>query len=270
MRLRPFAAALVLVGLFAAADADAQGLLWSLPQDGTWVRYEGTYSQLVRRPNSTAGDLQLEWVRHLTIKSVGSTEEEYLGNVQSCRWLEFKVVTGQVKEALIDAGPGGTRIYKVLVPEAAIVGQILDAEGILVSSIPVVRGYRKIGDEDPQPIESGVFDLYPLVSFLQHYRNLTAETTDAEQLQIPSGIVPATTWKGGLIMESRSNRSTNEAEIWRSDEIPFGVAKWIVRDVREEKHPTQSRDLFRETMEVSIEMAAHEVGNGAETELVTD
>lgn len=270
MRLRPFAAALTLVGLVAATNAQAQGLLWSLPEDGSWVRYEGTYRQLIRRPDSTAGDLTLEWTRHLIIKSVGAAEETFNGQVQPCRWIEFKVVTGQVKEGLIDAGPGGTRVYKILVPEAAIAGKIFDDEGIIVSYIPVVRGYRKIGDEDPQPIESGVFDAFPLVSFLQHYRNLTAETNDADQLQIPSGFVAATAWKGSSTMEGRSNRTTNEAQIWRSDEIPFGVAKWLVRDVREEKHPTQSRDLFRETTEVTIEMAAHEVGIGAETELVTD
>lgn len=271
MRLRPFALALAFVGLMTAAEAQAQALIWSLPEDGSWVRYEGTYKQLVRRPNSTAGDLQLEWTRHLTIKSVGTTEESFNGQVQPCRWIEIKVVTGQVKEGLIDAGPGGTRVYKILVPEAAITGQVLDAEGILVSHIPVVRGLRKIGDEDPQPIESGVFDVYPLVSFLQHYRNLTAASDQADQLSIPPiGFVPATTWNGSLTMEGRSNRSTNKAQIWRSDDIPFGVAKWIVEDLREEKHPTQSRDLFRETMQVSIEMAAHETGIGAETELVVD
>lgn len=270
MRFCSFVALLAIGSLFTTSQTQAQGLIWNLPEDGTWVRYEGTYSQLIRRPDSTAGDLQLEWTRHLTIKSVGQEEDTYQGQVQPCRWIELKVITGQVKEGLIDAGPGGTRIYKLLVPEAAIAGQILDAEGILVSHIPVVRGFRKIGDEDAQPIESGAFQLYPLVSFLQHYRDLKTESTEASQIQIPQGFVNATEWKGQVTMESRSNRSVNEAQIWRSDDLPFGVAKWLVRDVREEKHPTQSRDLFRETMEVTIEMSAHEVGAGAETELVVD
>lgn len=270
MRLRTLFSALALLSCTAAPSAEAQGLLWSLPADGAWVRYEGTYAQTVRRPNSTAGDLQLQWTRHLTIKSVGQVEETWRDEVQPCRWIELKVVTGQVKEGLIDAGPGGIRIYKLLVPESAITGNVLDEDGILLAYIPVVRGYRKIGDEDPEPIESGVFQLYPIVSFLQHYRNLATESTEPEQLQLPGGFVGATTWKGSVTLESRTNRSTNEAQLWRSDDVPFGVAKWIVRDVREEKHPTQSRDLFQETMEVSIEMSAHETGTGAETELVTD
>ena len=33
--------------------AAAQGLVWSLPEeDGIGVRYEGTYTQLVKRPNA--------------------------------------------------------------------------------------------------------------------------------------------------------------------------------------------------------------------------
>jgi hypothetical protein len=264
------AAAVALLGLCTTGQTRAQGLIWSLPEDGAWVRFEGTYKQLVRRPDSTAGDLQLQWTRHLTIKSVGTSEEAWQDQVQPCRWIEIKVITGQEKEGLIDAGPGGTRIYKLLVPEAAIAGQVLDAEGILVSHIPVVRGFRKVGDEDPQPIESGVFQVYPLISFLQHYRNLAPESSDPVQEQIPSGLVSATVWKGSLTMESRTDRSSNQGQIWRTDEVPFGIAKWFVRDVREEKHPTQSRDLFRETMEVELEMAAHEIGTGAETELITD
>lgn len=270
MRLRSAAVAFALFGALCATEAHAQGLVWSLPEDGAWVRFEGTYRQLVRRPDSTAGDLQLEWTRHLTIKSVGTSEESYNGEVQPCRWIEIKVVTGQVKEGLIDAYPGAIRIYKLLVPEAAITGEVLDAEGILVSHIPLVRGYRKIGDEDPQELESGVFAIYPLVSLLQHYRNLAPESDEAIQEQTPAGLVSATLWKGSLTMESRTNRSNNEAQIWRSEEVPFGIAKWVVRDMREEKHPTQSRDLFRETTEVEIEMSAHEIGIGAETELITD
>jgi hypothetical protein len=253
--------------LLASGQARAQGLLWSLPPDGSWVRYEGTFSQLVRRPNSTEGDLQLQWTRHVTIKSVGTVEEEFRGAVQPCRWIEIKVVTGQVKEGLIDAGPGGVGIYKLLVPEQFIRGQQFDDANILVSYIPVARGYRQLGEESPQPVESGVFQLYPYVEYLHHYRNLEPDGAGPQPLQIPLGDVTATLYRGSMTTESTITRATNEGQIWRSEDVPFGVAKWVVRDVREEKHPTQSRDLFRETTEVSIEMAAHATGTDAETEL---
>ena len=39
--------------LIPMQDAVAQGLIWNLPEDGTQVRYEGTYVQEISRPNST-------------------------------------------------------------------------------------------------------------------------------------------------------------------------------------------------------------------------
>lgn len=266
MPLRTILASLGLFCLLCAGEAHAQGLIWNLPPDGTWVRYEGTYGQLVRRPDSAEGDLQLQWTRHLTIKSVGTAEEEYQGEVQPCRWIEIKVVTAQ-QAAVLEPGPGGERIYKILVPERAIQGRILDDSDILVSFIPVVRGYRKIGDEEPQPIESGVFQIYPLVSYLMHYRDLQAQSSTPEPIDIPLGGASGIAHHGTMTMESTTTRSTNEATLWRSDDVPFGVARWIVRDLREEKHPSESRDQFRETMEVTIEMAAHETGTDATTEL---
>ena len=48
-------AVLVPLALIAGAGrVEAQGLIWSLPEEGTWVRYEGTYKQTELRPNSTA------------------------------------------------------------------------------------------------------------------------------------------------------------------------------------------------------------------------
>lgn len=266
MRLCVLSVTAALMSLAAVGDVQAQGLIWNLPPDGSWVRYEGTYSQLVRRPNSTEGDLTLEWTRHLEIRSVGTSEEQIGDEFVPCRWLEIEVVTAQ-PAAILEPGPGGDRIYKILVPERSILGRVNDDANIIVSFIPVVRGYRRIGDEDPQPIESGVFQIYPLVSYLRHYRQLEAESETPEQTDIPMGIVPAVALRGRMITESAETRSTNEAELWRSDDVPFGLAKWIVRDTREEKHATQSRDLFRETMEVSIEMSAHESGNNAVTKL---
>ncbi|MGD9856325.1 MAG: hypothetical protein AB7U20_15375 [Planctomycetaceae bacterium] len=266
MPTRQLIACLALAGLFTAAEADAQGLIWNLPADGSWVRYEGTYSQLVRRPDSAEGDLQLQWTRHLTIKSVGTAEEAYQGEVQRCRWLEFKVVTAQ-QAAVLEPGPGGEAIYKILVPERSIRGQVNDESGIIVSYLPIVRGYRRLGGGEPESIESGVFEAYPVVSFLRHYRDLQAESAGPEQVDVPLGAVSATAFKGAMTMESTQTRSTNEATLWRSDDVPFGLAKWVVRDVREEKHPSQSRDQFRETMEVSVEMSAHASGTDAATEL---
>ncbi len=256
-----------LLSLFViTSDASAQGLIWSLPEVGSWVRYEGNYSQVVRRPNATAGDLQLQWTRHLTIKSLESVEEPFEGEIQPCRWIELKVTTAQ-QAAVLEPGPGGARTFKVLVPERLIQGTVLDGRNILVAHIPVVRGYRKIGDEDPQPIESDVLQVYPVISFVQHYRNLEADSAGPTTVDLPIGSVSATLMKGDRTMESPTSRSMNTAQLWRSDDVPFGLAKWIVKDVLEQKFATQPRTEFRETTEVNIEMTATEVGTAAVTEI---
>jgi hypothetical protein len=263
--------------LLSASAADAQGLIWKLPEDGTWIRYEGTYKQLERRPESTEGDLTLQWQRNVEIKSVGREMAEH--NVfrrtpppepEMCRWLEFKVVTGNVVEGIIDAGPGGTAIYKVLVPESEIRGQLQDEETIILSYLPVVKGYRKLGDEPPQPLESQVLHVHPTLSLLRYFRNLQSDGVE-QTLEVPSvGSVAATAFKGNMQMETRINRSTSEGEILRSESLPFGVVKWTARTVIEEKNPTEPRSAFKETIQLTEELNAVEVGTGAESELVIE
>lgn len=262
--------------LLTASAAEAQGLIWKLPADGTWIRYEGTYRQVERRPNSTEGDLTLQWQRNVEIKSVGQEmamhDVDHTGSPREemCRWLEFKVVTGNVVEGIIDAGPGGTAIYKVLVPESEIRGQLEDDENIILSYLPVVKGYRKLGDEPPQPLESQVLQVNPTLSLLRYFRNLKSDGVE-QTLEVPTvGSVAATAFKGNMQMETRVNRSTSEGEILRSEALPFGVAKWTAKTVIEEKNPTEPRSAFRETIQLTEEMNAVEVGTGAESELVIE
>jgi hypothetical protein len=272
---------LLLVGLAWGAvwsqPARAQGLIWRLPEDDrAWVRYEGTYQQLVRRPNSTEGDLTLQWRRNLEIKSVGREEAEHDLNhdgqptKEMCRWIEIKVVTGKVVEGLIDAGPGGTRIYKILVPESAVQGRLEDADGIFVEYVPIVKGFKKLGDEPAAPIESHVFQDYPVASLIRHLRNLRAEGGE-QGLDVPAaGNVNATVYKGDLQMETVTTRTTNSVEMWVSSALPFGLAKWTAKAASEQKNPTEARATFREIVELKEELTAIEAGTGAESELVTE
>jgi hypothetical protein len=248
--------------------------LWKLPeQDGVGVRFEGTYRQLVKRPNSQEGDTQIEWRRRLKISSVGQEEAEFRGELQPCRWIEFKLQTGHAKEGDIDSGPGSTRIYKLLIPEASIRGELTEplAEDreVFVSFIPIIRGFRKIGDESAQPVTGTSFQLFPLISTLQHYRELTPRG-GAESLQLPIGPITAEVFEGTTMAESPSIRTTSSAEIFRSDELPFGVAKWVVKTVTAEKPPTAARSEFATSNEIVEELQALEVFDGAESELITD
>jgi hypothetical protein len=277
---------LLVLMLSAGQDALAQGLVWNLPPDGTQVRYEGTYEQTIRRPNSTEGDLTLSWRRNLLIKSVGQETVEYdldgSGSIDqvdawgldesaiACRWLEFRVDTGRVVEGIIDAGPGGIRIYKILVPEAAIRGQTDDSEGIFLSHLPIVEGYRKLGDQPTQEMESPVFQLYPVISLIRHFGELT-EQPGTQPIDVGGvGTVTASAVKGEMATETGTSRSTNSAEIWHSPEMPFGVVQWSAEAINEQKNPTTPRSAFQESVVLTEELTAVEVSTGAESDLITE
>lgn len=268
------------------AQVRAQGLIWNLPPDGTQVRYEGTYEQTIRRPNSTQGDLTLSWRRNLLIKSVGQETVEHdldgSGAIEAanqwgldesalvCRWIEFRVDTGRVVEGIIDAGPGGIRIYKILVPEAVVRGEIRDSEGIFLSHLPIVRGYRKLGDQPTQEMESPVFQLYPVLSLIRHFGELT-EQPGTQPIDVGGvGSVTASAVEGAMVTETSTSRSSNTAEIWHSAEMPFGVVQWSAEAINEQKNPTETRTTFRESVVLSEELTAAEVSTGAESDLITE
>lgn len=269
----PFRAALrsviVLASLCAVSDARAQGLIWSLPTDGAWVRYEGKYHQTEVRPESAEGNLELEWIQHLTIKSVGTETAEFQGKQVPCRWIELKSVTGKPSETGINPGPVGARILKVLVPEEAVTGQLVDKDNLPVVFLPVVKGYRKIGDGDVQPMDAKILQVYPFISLVQHYSELKPAAEGTEDPGITLGAVTAKKLTGTQRLESPSNRTTSEAALWRSDDVPFGLAKWEVSMVRELKDPTEPRNDFQIVSQVKLEMSAHAQGADAQSEIAT-
>lgn len=256
-----------------SAAVQAQGLLWRLPkEEGKWIRFEGTYKQTVHRPNNAEGDLNVEWTKHITLKSLTKEEVEWRGTKQTGWWIEIKAVTGQVKEGIIDAGPGGLQIYKILVPEGAIQGKVNEevAPGreVYVSYIPITKGFRKTGEEAAQPIASGNFDLYPVVSQLRHYRDL--ESTGDETIQTPLGDAAGSIWKGTGTSENRTQRINTTAEIGRTDDpkFLFGVAKWTATVATDTKTSTAPRSEFQPRIEIAEQMSAIEAGEGAESEIL--
>ncbi len=169
------------LGAYTASSASAQGLIWKAPDEGTWVRYEGDYSQFDDRPNDPV-DKRLKlgpWRRHLTLKALKKTQAEYEGQTVDCQWFEIKVITASEKggDGTLKPGPGGQRIYKVLVPIAGITGppvegRVIDKDTIPVAFLPVVKGYRRFGERPVEPITSGVLQTYPMISLLAYYRTL--------------------------------------------------------------------------------------------------
>ncbi|KAA0140108.1 hypothetical protein FYZ48_09310 [Gimesia chilikensis] len=265
MSVRTFLLSVICVLAFSSA-LPAQGLIWELPPDGSWVRFEGTYEKEMPGPQSNDLNVKLQWTRHLVISSVGSEMAEFAGEQTACRWLEFKTTTGKATESGIAPGVSGPRIYKVLVPEKAINGELVDQSKIPVTFLPIVKGYRKVGDRAVEPLKTNVLRFYPMITMLEHYTQWDSVGEPA-MVDIPTGAVTAQAYKGTFSSESTTTRSKNEGTIWRTKQIPFGVAKWTVDITRDTKGGTQPRSEFKMTSRIHVEMSAHEVGQNAETEL---
>lgn len=251
------------------SPAFAQGLIWKLPEDeGAWVRFEGTYRQVEFRPESAEGNEEFgPWIRHLTIKSLGRETAEFRGEQVPARWLEFKVVTGLEKDGTLDPGPVGARIYKVLVPESAILGKAVDENGIPVSYLPIVSGYRKVGDQEPQEMTAGVLQIFPTISLLQHYRQVEPTSDGTEDPEVGLGPIEARQHTATETLETPGSRAVSEAVLWLGDEVPFGLARWTVKYTQEEKEERAPRTDFKPVSETVVEMKAVEAGNGAQSEL---
>ncbi len=259
--------------LCLTAPLYAQGLIWKLPEDGTFIRYEGTYTQLARRPDAADGDLTLVWRRNITLKSVGSEEAEFQGTTQTCRWVEIKVETGVSSEGILEAGPGGIRMYKLLIPESTIRGTVNEplekGREMFVSHIQIVKGYRKIGDEPAAEIQSGVFQLYPMVTLLRHFRELVVAPA-SEETNVPAGNFTGTLNSGKMSAETTTERSTTTADFYRADNIPFGVVKWTAKMLKERKGSVDPRSEFKESVVITEELQAIEIGQGAESEFLVN
>lgn len=256
-----FAAAFLLL---SSSPVQAQGLLFNLPEDGSSVEYEGT----LRYTTGDQDPQPLVWTSELTIKSVGQEQAEYQGVMQPCRWIEIKVVTGKSDAGGIDPGPVGARVYKVLVPESKIISTPTDADTIPNHMIPIVKGYRRLGEEAVKEIKSSALRIYPTITLLTNYDNPeTVASGQVPEIIDTSLNITADHMKGKLVMESPESRSTNEAEYWVSSDVPFGLARWVVTVTREEKEPTSPRSEFRQVSIETIDMKLRRIRPNAASEL---
>jgi hypothetical protein len=243
--------------------ACAQGVVCQLPEDGTWVRFEGTYAQSEIRPDGAAGNLEITpWIEHVWIKSVGAESAEYRGETTACRWIEIKIDRGRETDGKIDTGLTGSTIYKVLIPDSAVITDNVDSEGVPISFLPLVKGYRKVGKADPKEITEPALQLYPLGILVGYFRELREVEASVDPEVGLADVKTASQWQGQVTTERPQSRTIMESTIWKSPEVPFGVARWSAKITREIKDPQEPRDAFKPTTEVTIEMKARETGKG--------
>jgi hypothetical protein len=239
----------------------SQGVVCQLPPDGTWVRFEGTYTQTEIRPESAEGKLDIApWIEKVWIKSVGSEMAEYKGEMTACRWIEIKIDRGREKDGNIDTGLTGSEIYKVLIPESVVISDNIDKNGVPVSFLPLVKGFRKVGKADPKPLAEPALQLYPLGILVGYYRELKVVEEGVDPEVGIEAVKKATQLQGQVSSERSSSRTVQESTLWKSPDMPFGVARWSAKITREVKDARETRDNFKPVSEVTIEMKAKETG----------
>jgi hypothetical protein len=268
----------LLVPFVAYAEAArGQGVVWKLPEPGAWVRYEGDYTQTEARPNDPLNqDLPIgPWRRHLTVKALDRVQDTYAGVQVEAQWLEFLVETGLEKDGMLVTGPGGRRLYKILVPVEETAdriggpkdGAFADSDGILTAFLPMIRGYRQIGDGAVEPLPAGMFSWYPNVTLLAPYRGaeVVAENENPE-VSLP-GVSAATHYRAELTMETLGQRVVNQADMWAADAAPFGLVRWEVTVSRQAKPDSAARDAFRQVSQYGVKMKAVAGGQDATSQL---
>jgi hypothetical protein len=253
---------------FPATPASAQILIWNMPREnGAWVRFEGTYRQTRSRPNAAAGDELLEWRSELTISDVGREKADFDGEKNvPCRWVEFKSLTkpnGLEKHP----GPGDTFVYKVLIPENRVIGKTVDSDNIPVTYLPIVKGWRKVGERDAEAVTEKALAVYPTIALVTYYPDLTAEGGQSDSLQLGGAQVSARMHKGSRVFQKTRSRSTNNASLWLSDEVPFGLARFQVTLTQEQKELAATADEFKRASLTEVDMAIVATGNDARSEL---
>lgn len=255
-----------LLFLVATPSSFAQGLIFYLPEDGTGVEYEGQIAQTFVLDDGSTNEIIKQ--RRLTIKSVGTEDAAFNGETVPCRWIEINVTTGEKGAGGFDTGPVGSRVYKVLVPESKVIETSVDSSSIPNLVLPIVRGWRRNGESEVHAIKAQALGIYPTICQLMNYpspEELGQETPPT----ISNTPVSARHMKGEMIMERRESRSTNQAEFWVSQEIPFGLVAWKVKVTQERKESTAGRDKFRTVATSTSEMSHAGNITDAESELVT-
>ncbi|MAG93019.1 MAG: hypothetical protein CMJ48_04650 [Planctomycetaceae bacterium] len=260
-----FVAMLALLGTTSSV-ANAQGLIWKLPEkDGVQVRYGGVYTHTTFDPVTNVQKDKTAWDRTLTISSVGRES----GDSGAARWIEFKVEMRKKDDVGAELGPVAVRIYKVLIDEKEELGRTPTADDPLpVTFIRIKKGYRKLSDADPEPITSGVLQVFPTVSLLRHFREFKSGSGTPDDPQLANHPdLKAAKWSGTFSMESLRSQSVNSADIWSSKDVPFGLARWDVNIVRKSKRATAPRDDFVKVTEIVLNMEFKEAVEGAKSEL---
>ena len=233
---RSLVLALPLLGaIYAPALAD--GLIYQLPADGAWVKFEMTAQM--------GAPAKVKMTATLRVASVGRGTEKG----EPCRWIEIRLDPKNV-DGGVTPDP---EIVKALVPE-----KHLKKGGDPVAH--VIRAWTRRGDRTPRPLD-GVADPKPspllvvLAGPLQDVKDLKAAEVESK-----IGKLPCAGLTGRLdLKDSVGETAKATVETRLHEKAPFGVvgSTWNL----------EGKNLEGKAETVTLELKLADFGEGATSEL---
>lgn len=183
-----------------AADDGARSL--SLPEVGSWVRYEHTWERLDNGARSTS---------QMTQRAVGKVVE----NGEPCRWIE-------IEDIVADGSEKGTWIYKLLIRERDLQENENPVAGI-------VRAWLRFNDEPAvafQPDETGHLPMLLWTPGALRKADVKDEPRTIDYQKGRVQIARARVGEFTLSDQPRQGFRLNwNYTVWREADIPFGLAE---------------------------------------------
>ena len=194
----------------------ADGLIYQLPDDGTWARYDLKFT-MVR------GDQRREATGTLRVASVGKASADG----KDGRWIEFRL------DLMPPDGNEQTIIAKVLVPE----------EQLAAGKTPIdhiARGWIKLpNDREPQALNDDNRGPLPIFLAGPGRDHQTLEATKIENTKL--GEIEAAGDSGTIEYQEQTRQLAAKYETRRHEKAPFGVVSMSV-EVESEQNGQRAPD----------------------------
>lgn len=232
------AASLAAVAVLPIETARAEGLIFHLPEDGTWAQFDMIQVKGLVDRNSGKTLIKDRVTRTmLKVSSVGTATVEK----KICRWIEIKVqeTRDQSEEAIL---------VKVLIPE-----EHLQKGGDPAGNI--MHGWIKSNDAPPRPIKENSIPVQMLVAGpQQEITKLDPIVVDCKAGKLKcDGLSGTRAWKDD---NDRDFKTAFELRLHKLS--PFGVAWW--------RSETEHTDQVAR-MTIKVTSSLNDSGNGAASEL---
>jgi hypothetical protein len=211
-----FAVTVCLVDVLPAA---ADGLIQSLPPDGSWVTFEAG-----GEGSGPRGDSKVTFSGTVTIKSVG--REAVDG--EECRWIEIATA---LKFERPDRQGEQSEVIKLLVPEKYLTRAEDPRQHVL-------KAWSRIGKDVPRELDLNGKDARIVESLDELFHAPFAAVGAAEKVEFraPAGAYPCLLREGSERTQAGDAVTEMKNKAWLTDQIPFGVAGYRFEKVRSQNN----------------------------------